>query len=156
MKRFHVVFTFHRVWYFLNCRVYPQNSQLSIKLTLLAFKVLDCIVRTHSCQSNECFWLLKYFRLSSWKQIPEHSNTWCSLNASMNKNTKNEWNRRALKAKNMSQKSSLEWNFTTMRNKKLIYLQFRPKKPQNDVHLQWTWCSLRSKICKFTTLVKPF
>ena len=85
MRRFHVVFTFHRVWYFLNCGLYPQNSQLSIKLTLLAFKVLDCILRTHSCQSNECFWLLKYFRLSSWKEILEHSDTWCSLNASMNK-----------------------------------------------------------------------
>ena len=92
MRRFHVVFTFHRVWYFLNCRVYPQNSQLSIKLTLLAFKVLDCIVRTHSCQSNECFWLLKYFRLSSWKEILEHSDTWCSLNASMNKIFKSEEN----------------------------------------------------------------
>ena len=74
-----------------------------------------------------------------------------SKNASMNTNTKSERKRRALKAKNMSKKSSLGWNFTTMRNKKLIYLQFTPKNPQSDVHLDWIWCPLRSKNCKFTT-----
>ena len=74
----------------------------------------------------------------------------------MNKNTKSERKRRALKAKNMFKNPCLGWNFTTMRNKKLIYLQFTRKICQNDVHLERTWCSLRSKISKFRKLVKPF
>ena len=117
---------------------------------------VNCIHRTHSWQSNECFWLLKEFLLSSTKKILEHSDIWCSQhsqNASVNANSKSEEEEPRFISQKVSKNSSLGPNFTKMRIKKLICLQFSRKMPQNDVHLQWTWCSLRSKIFKYEKLV---
>ena len=107
LTRGHILFTLHRVWCLLNCGLHPQNSQLLTKRTLMAFNALSLVLLKEDAWAFGCG---------------------CSLNGSMNKNLKSERKRHALKAKNLSQKSSLGWNFTTMRNKKLIYLQFSPKK----------------------------
>ena len=44
LAREYVLFTFHRVWCLLNCGLYPQNSQLLRKQTLLAFKALSLVL----------------------------------------------------------------------------------------------------------------